>query len=379
MDVESCSSGFTSLGSTSMVTSPTHVSGVSIATTPSSDISMDTGGRAGQIVLLRGKEMSTQQLSVAVEESSRQVTQLKKVVSDLKEEKSQTSDTSRVRELESLLKKKVEEVQSQMEETRKLREALATQKDAPTYPMVKKPHGIAVIIVNGKFDRNVHNPKMILNDRAGAQADELLFKSTFEYLGYTPEVYRNLKSIQIHDVMKQVSERDHTHYDSLVVCVSTHGNQRAIYGSDSVEVNRAEFYNSVKSCDSLKDKPKLFFIQACRLPVVTADSPQGQNGEAPPTATPLHPDADMLIANASTPDNAAYISPERGSWFVEALKKNLTDPALIYGRTLAELLAEVNAMVCKQCGITRDTGENVYQCVEVNTCLRMGVRFFQNQ
>ena len=358
-----------------MVTTPTHQPGVSMATTPS--LETDTGGKAGCLVLGRGKKMTTQQLSVAVEENDEKIVNLTKVVTDIKEKKSHTSDASRVRELEDLLREKVSEVQSQMRETRKLREILATREDAPIYPMKSKPHGLAVIFVNGKFDQNMKTPNVALKDRAGAKCDEEHFKLTFEFLGYDPRIYRNLSSMDMFSIMKEVSEIDHSNYDSLVVCVSSHGNQRSIYGSDGVEVNRDEFFNSIKTCKSLREKPKMFFIQACRLPVVNADSPKGQNDEAPPTVTPLHPDADMLIANASTPDNAAYISAHYGSWFVQALQKKLTDPVLSHDRTLHQTLLEVNLDVCQQMGITQDE-EHVTQCIEVTTRLRKEVRFFQN-
>ena len=372
MDTEPGSRGFISLGNSSMVSTPTTSQpGSSVATA-----SLD-GGR-GCLLLPTGKvkDMPTQQLSLVVDEEDRKITELSKVVTAVKEEKSHTLDAARIRELEELLSAKVEEVRSQMEETRTLREALMSRSDAPVYPMTSKPHGLAVIFVNGKFDKNVLNPKLTLNNRAGARKDEELFESTFKFLGYSSVVHRNLPSTGMFEKMAELNNVDHSNYDSLVVCVSSHGNDRSIYGSDSVEVNRDEFCNTVKSCPSLAEKPKLFFIQACRLPVVDADSPLGgDEGEPPSAATPLHPDADMLIANASSTNNPAYISQEYGSWFAKALKQKLTDPKLIYHRALLQLLQEVNDEVCKMQGIVKDKEESAIQCVEVTTRLRRGVLF----
>ena len=379
MDTEpssaSCNSG--SLSGSSFVTSPTHpTSNGSMVSNPVSTMEVDTGGR-GLLVGGRVKrEISTQQLSMAVEEEDEKITELEKQAVGIKKEKLLTADAKRIKELEDLLGKKVEEISTQMAETKKLREALMGRDDAPVYAMKMQPHGLAVIFVNGKFDSNPQAPKIRLNARAGAVKDEEHFMSVFQFLGYTPVVYRNMSAAEMYAKMEEVNNADHSKFDSLVVCVSSHGNQRSIYGSDSVEVNRDEFCNSIKNCPSLKGKPKLFFVQACRLPVVDADTHKdGGGGEATPTT--LHPDADMLIANASTAANAAYISPNQGSWFVTSLRRKLTNPALIYSRSLSQILQEVNLEVCELLGMMRDREETVTQCVEVTTRLRKGVTFFQ--
>lgn len=383
METESSYTSLTSSGS--LITSPTHSSSSSsMVTTPASTMEVDMGGRGNAVLFIGGKvnrEVTREQLSIAVEERGEKLTQLQKKVEDIEEQKSHTGDAEKIKELEALLAQKVKEVETQMAEVKVLRKALMCQDGAPpVYAMTSKPHGVAVIFVNSKFDPNPHAPKLVLKQRPGAKKDEEHFELTFKFLGYTTMVYRNLSSTEMYAKMEELNALDHSKYDSLVICVSSHGNQRAIYGSDSVEVKRDEFCNLIKSCPSLKGKPKLFFIQACRLPIVDADSNKdGLEGEATPITTPLHPDADMLIANAATPDNAAYISLMQGSWFVTALKRKLTDPALIYSRSLSQLLQEVNREVCKQLGIMKDEEETVTQCVEVTTRLRNGVTFFQDK
>ena len=340
----------------------------------------DTGGAAVMLLPNRVKEMPTKELTQAVEERERTLSELDKQVGVIKEERSHTLDHRRVHELEAQLRLLITEVNSKKKETDVLREALLSRGDAPLYPMRSQPHGLAVIFVNGKFDKNPVTVKLELNNRAGAEKDEQLFVMTFKHLGYTTRVHRNLTSVEMCDIMKEVSELDHSGADSLVVCVSSHGNERAIYGSDSVEVSREEFYNSVKSCKTLAGKPKLFFVQACRtrFDSVTADSPDhNPTGPAPPTATPVHPDADMLIANAASATSTAYITPDRGSWFAEALKEKLTHAHLPYSRSLHQLLQEVNSAVCEKVGIVKGSDSGlVKQCVEVTTTLRMGVKFF---
>ena len=171
--------------------------------------------------------------------------------------------------------------------------------------------------------------------------------------------------------MMNVGSSDHSVYDSFVCCVSSHGNQNGIHGSDCQLLQRNLFINPIKSCASLRGKPKLFFFQACRVPQVSADSPEECLPEASST---LHHDSDILIANAATEGNPAYTSPETGSWFARAIQLKFTDPQLVYERTVQQLLAEVTDMVSGAQG-QLPNGETVNQCVEVTATMRKGIKF----
>ena len=174
-------------------------------------------------------------------------------------------------------------------------------------------------------------------------------------------------------VMLEVGSCDHSEYDSFVCCVSSHGNQKGIFGSDCTLLQRRAFIDPIKSCTTLIDKPKLFFFQACRIvPKATTDAPVLFD----PIPTPsLHSDSDILIANPSTEGNPAYSSPQMGSWFARAIKTKLTDPQLVCKYTLQQLLESVTDHVSNTSG-QLDSGEVVNQCVEVTTRMRKGVKFF---
>ena len=275
-------------------------------------------------------------------------------------------------ELLRALQEKTEEVKTLGDNVSKLQEVLGNS-DVPLYGMKQNPHGLALVFVNGRFASNTPL-NFTLKNRDGAVKDSDCFFQTFSHLGYTVRPYYDLSAAEMETKIIETSALDHSEFDSFVCCVSSHGNQEGIYGSDCVILNRKVFIDKMKSCVSLRGKPKMFFFQACRVPLVQADSDSPQHSSSNQPAT-LHPDSDILIANASTEGNAAYTSPQTGSWFANALKMKLTNPQLPYVRTLQQILEEVTDLVSKTDG-QLPNGERVNQCVEVTTRMRKGVKFF---
>ena len=55
--------------------------------------------------------------------------------------------------------------------------------------------------------------------------------------------------------------------DALIVCIMSHGEEKAVFGTDEnkVEINEiVEIFNA-NHCEKLKGKLKIYFIQACRI------------------------------------------------------------------------------------------------------------------
>ena len=100
------------------------------------------------------------------------------------------------------------------------------------YDMDKNPHGLCIIINNDKFDHPVFREKAHA-DRKGAEVDLKNLQSTFQHLNYEVELYENLASSDMTDLMMSIAQRDHAQYDSFVCCILTHGKQDIVYGSDS--------------------------------------------------------------------------------------------------------------------------------------------------
>lgn len=307
---------------------------------------------------------NTHQLLLKIKDQERKLDQQQKelvnIRSQLEVEGELEGHARHVGSLQMDLKKKICEVDELTENIVKLQRL---KNDVPLYDMSRNPHGLAVIIVNGEFSYNA--PDFILQPRRGAREDADCFSHTFTFLNYRVKLYNNLTASEMEGLMLEVGSFDHTEYDSFVCCVSSHGNQFGIYGSDSKLVHRNTFIDPIKSCASLREKPKLFFFQACRVP---QESPNQ-------TLSPFHCDSDILIANASTESNPAYSSPQTGSWFANAIKLKLRDPQIVHIRTLQQILEEVTNVISQTTG-KLSSGEVVNQCVEVTTSMRKGVKFF---
>ena len=319
-----------------------------------------------------------EQIQRQQEEIRRLRQKLNEIVKDEKEFRH-----AQIQSLSNELEKKITEVNSTQSEVRHLRELLQAE-NAPLYEMEYKPHGLAIVIVNEKFDSNPSVSELILGPREGAQQDLRLFVNMFRELEYKVEPYTNLTALKMYQVLDRVGEIDHTNYDSFVCCISTHGDENTMYGSDSVGVKRTEFDRPLKQCPSLHGKPKMFFIQACRAIPHSQVGTNYPSQQVTPTPSLLSRDADMFIANATTARNLSYRSPRDGSWFVAALHRTFIKSARY--RTLVQMMYEVNTVVCDARGILLNTASDqpgemaeAKQCAEWTTSFRNGVRFIKPQ
>jgi len=282
--------------------------------------------------------------------------------------------------LQIQLSLKIREVNSLQQEASHLRDQLLRAEDVPLYEMNMIPHGKAVIIVNDTFDPKPFSgaPNLNLGFRKGAQKDLYLFRELLQYLNYDVVCYTNVKAMEMGAIMEGIAAQDHSTYDSFVCCVSTHGDENMMYGSDSVGIKRSKFDEPIRYCESLRHKPKMFFIQACRISPL---SNAGANCSPPEfvVASKLPPDADLFIANATTARNASYRSPDSGSWFVTALYQVISQQA--HYNTLYVMMDKVNTVICETRGVLQGDGtqlENeVMQCAEWTSSFRKGVRFFK--
>lgn len=121
-------------------------------------------------------------------------------------------------------------------------------------------------------------------ERAGCIRDITMMQELFERLDFLVTVYKDFSANGMLDKMNRVSQ-DNINYksDCLVVVISTHGNEvkerkighthtttaidrwhNAVYGNDCSVVYVDQILKIFQESISLKNKPKLIFIQACR-------------------------------------------------------------------------------------------------------------------
>lgn len=143
------------------------------------------------------------------------------------------------------------------------------------------------------------------------------------------------------DLLKTYSQKNHDG-DCFVCCIMSHGCTDGVYGTDVKTISRDDIFGpfSGTSCPSLINKPKVFFIQACRgkeyhLPVETqADSYQevekdlesedeaSSDADAVQMST-IPSEADFLIVRSTVKGYVSFRETISGSWFIQSLCKQL--------------------------------------------------------
>nr|XP_022294681.1 uncharacterized protein LOC111104827 isoform X2 [Crassostrea virginica] len=132
----------------------------------------------------------------------------------------------------------------------------------------REHQGLAVVIVN--FTTGGEK-------RDGAELDLNYMKETFERLGFIVECHRDKTKPEMEKLLNDYSKReDLKKYSCFAIGISSHGVERTenaisyhaiemfdhgyLYTKDVID------YFSERKCAALRNKPKLFFIQACRIP-----------------------------------------------------------------------------------------------------------------
>ncbi|KAK3768853.1 hypothetical protein RRG08_053384 [Elysia crispata] len=135
------------------------------------------------------------------------------------------------------------------------------------YSLVHKIRGLCLIISNEIFEH--------LENRDGTVKDLNDLNFLFNGLGFEVLKFRNQTSDQMNDLLrKKVLKVDHKDSDCFVLVILSHGANGVVFGTDGqYEANTDEPLNCVNverirklicGVSSLRDKPKLFFLQACR-------------------------------------------------------------------------------------------------------------------
>ena len=170
-------------------------------------------------------------------------------------------------------------------------------------------HGVALII------NNIDWPG---EKRDGAKEDADLLQKSFEAIDYLVIPAENLKANEMKDTLEKVRKFSIREGDDSFICfISSHGGKDGVYGVDSIPVSVDELSKVLEpdECSHLRDKPKIFFIQACRGE--TASEPiDARSGSEPPIdgdteiIVPSVPRrADFYFSYATDPDHVAIRRP----------------------------------------------------------------------
>ena len=247
---------------------------------------------------------------------------------------------------------------------------------AERYEMKCRPHGKAVIINNYEF-HSVYPAVEALPVRGGSEIDEKNLRVMWRYLRYDVCVFRNLTASQLNQQLAKIALEDHTNFDSFVCCILSHGSSDSIYGTDGELVKMSDITKLFNGncCPSLVNKPKLFFVQACRGEnvdkAVHLEERDGNDVFGDALRNSLPSETDLLLAYSSPPGYKSWRSPRYGSWYISKLCEVFMDNAL--QQDLLNMLTMVNKKLSEAY-----TVEGFKQCPAPVTLLRKQVWFLGN-
>jgi len=291
-----------------------------------------------------------------------QINELKQL---LQQKQQHESDSERI----------IEHLHAQVEEALAQGEEKAA---AERYEMKSKPHGIAVIFINCEF-YSIDSAFERLPTRTGSEIDKENLRVMWKYFRYEVRIHRNLTAAQMSRQLLQIAAEDHGNFDSFVCCILSHGDRGGIYGSDGQLVKISEltrlFDGTKHFCPSLVNKPKLFFIQACRGDDkdkgVSFETDNGEMMLGDAMYSSLPSQADFLLAYCTPPGHASWRSPRFGSWYISKLREVFMNNA--HHHDLLSMLTMVNKELSEAY-----TTEGYKQCPAPVTLLRKQVWFLGN-
>lgn len=285
-----------------------------------------------------------------------------------------------IRKVENLLMAKNQEVTGLMVELQQHKQQMGSiQGSSPIrvddfYPLNRQPHGYCLIFNNYKF-YHPNDESMADLYREGSKIDQDSLIQTFTYLKYQVVVKENRTATEMKDAIFKLATMDHSMFDSFVCCILTHGEADVVHGTDCQGVNLQQFAATVNLCPSLRGKPKIFFVQACRGQLeregldIQKDAGPPYGAKAPTVTATLPQDADFFFGYATPSGNAAYRSEKHGTWYITILCRVLFQCA--HMDNLSSMMKKVNNEVSQAY-----TTAGFKQCPEYVDRLRKEVHFF---
>ena len=211
------------------------------------------------------------------------------------------------------------------------------------YKMDHKKRGIALVINIRTYDPNPYE----LKERKWSEKDIENLIKTLNYLEFQVVLCKDLTKIQIEQVMKEQASVNHSESDCFLCVIMSHGNEDHILANDSQDLSFEEIMAPIKSCETLDEKPKLFFFQACRGDSemekrILHAKPRPDSGESksfvqldtdnhPRTntivshslnsskKTSINSESDVLVYNATLPKHYAYGTISEGTFFIQSV------------------------------------------------------------
>ncbi|CAF1008221.1 unnamed protein product [Brachionus calyciflorus] len=190
----------------------------------------------------------------------------------------------------------------------------------------EKP-GKVVIFSNGIFTNEQTNEILT------TKPDIKIIEKVFQNLNFKIETHTDKTSTEVKSIIGELSKNNFKD-DSCFICFITgHGTIDSLLASDKNEIKVEEFIDPFKTNVSLHNKPKLFFIDACRgnQTIETSDFSEKKKEQEEELVDKLKKltlklnvkeETDLLIGFSSTPGFVSKLD-KNGSFYIQTLCKNI--------------------------------------------------------
>jgi hypothetical protein len=191
----------------------------------------------------------------------------------------------------------------------------------------------------------IFNNRIFLNDetrkekflyRNGSNRNVKKLENLFKGMNFTVEKFIDYNAFGTRQIIEEITTKtDYTNVDSLFVFIMSHGHKdefgdHHILTYDEQYVKVEEFIEPFKTVDSLKEKPKFFFIEASRgkynnpiIGHVEKKELKKLENEIPANVKKLG--VDFLIAHSTCDNCVSIIDKINGSWFIHILCKMIKE------------------------------------------------------
>uniref|UniRef100_A0A4W3GWK1 Caspase 8 n=1 Tax=Callorhinchus milii TaxID=7868 RepID=A0A4W3GWK1_CALMI len=209
--------------------------------------------------------------------------------------------------------------------------ALPQQNSGEAYRMDHEPRGYCVIINNQSFTN--------MRSRIGTDRDEDSLQEIFKWLKFQVKVYRDLTSEEMCQTLQNYQGEMQRDRDCFVCCVLSHGEKGIVFGTcgNKLRIRTLTTLFSASNCPLLRQKPKIFFIQACQgsrkqdgvLVQTDCETPAPTlaarlEEDAQRSSGPIIPDeADFLLGMATVEGYVSFRHVSEGTWYIQSLCANL--------------------------------------------------------
>ncbi|VDP82747.1 unnamed protein product [Echinostoma caproni] len=154
------------------------------------------------------------------------------------------------------------------------------------YNVSKKQYrGLCLVINQRNFERSTGQ-----SQRDGTDVDADRVHRVFRALGYCVSCYLNVNRERFGQLLKEMATTDHSHFDSFVCVILSHGANGVIFATDGP------------------------------IPVETIVG-HFRGGDVVVTKLPV--EADILVAHSTVPGYFAWRNSTSGSWFIQELCRAL--------------------------------------------------------